>query len=112
MAPSLVYFQSVIPVLCLLGCRVVRSAAEADGRHLCWYITIVEVVWKWSWGVETIGFRTLFMAVSMEQNSNSNTANKPRWYLMQRDRFAESLLGRTGSEKRQQWDCERPRKMD
>lgn len=31
---------------------------------------------------------------------------------MQRDRFGEALLGRAGSEKRQQWECERLGKMD
>lgn len=40
------------------------------------------------------------MAVSMEQSSR--TTNRPRWYLMQRHRFGEALLGRAGSEKRQQ----------
>lgn len=50
------------------------------------------------------------MAISMEQNSR--TTNRPRWYLMQRDRFGEALLGRAGSEKRQQWECERLGKMD
>lgn len=52
--PFLACFQSVVPVLSLLGCRVVRCAAGADRRHLCWYGTIVVVVLKWSWGIESI----------------------------------------------------------
>lgn len=68
------------------------------------FVMIVVVVLKWSWGVESIGFSTLFIAVSMEQNNNSKTTKKPSWYLMQRGRFGEALLGRAGSEKRQQWE--------
>lgn len=53
-----------------------------------------------------------FHSCSMEQNSNSKTINKPSWYLMQRGRFGEAWLGWAGSEKRQQWECERLGKMD
>lgn len=69
--PFLAYFQSVIPVLSLLGCRVVGSAAEADRRHLCWYGTIVVVVLKWSWGAESIGFSTLFIAVAWSRTATA-----------------------------------------
>ena len=46
----------------------------------------------------------------MEQHSNSKTIYKPSWYLMQRGRFGEALLGR--AEKRQQWESGGLGKMD
>lgn len=61
-------------------------------------------------GIESIGLSTLLIAVSMEQHSNSKTTYKPSWYLMQRGRFGEALLGR--AEKRQQWECGGLGKMD
>lgn len=70
-------FQLVIPVLFLLGCRVVKCAAVVGGRHLCLYWVVVLMVLKrWSRGTEGICFSKLFIAVSMQQNSRYAVAKQ------------------------------------